>query len=100
VILSGKPPDGTRRNQNLATDSASGQTPSRDEVIDRTNAEAESFSGVAAGIQVCGSMRIPVGEDYPTVDPSYFQVLKTGRCIANGKGSRISSCTRFSGVFT
>jgi hypothetical protein len=51
MVLSGEPSNGTRRNENLAPDSTRGQTPGRDEVIDRTNAEAECFSGVAAGIE-------------------------------------------------
>jgi hypothetical protein len=51
VVLSGKAPDGTGRNENLAPDSARGETPGRDEVIDRANAEAECFSGIATGIE-------------------------------------------------
>lgn len=51
MILSGKPSYRTRRNENLASNSTRGETPSRDQVIDGTNTEAECFSGVAAGIQ-------------------------------------------------
>jgi hypothetical protein len=51
VVLSGKSPDRTRWNENLAPNAAHGETPRCDEVIDRTNAEAERFNGIAARIE-------------------------------------------------
>jgi hypothetical protein len=51
VVFPGESPDSTYRNKNLASYASSGKTTGRDEVIDRTNAQAECFGSVTPGIE-------------------------------------------------
>ena len=51
VIPPCKAPDRPRRNHHLASHPTHGKPLSRDEVVDRADAEAQSFGGVLLGVQ-------------------------------------------------